>query len=62
MNLLAIHRVFTIYMGKPVGPRFGQMVRKSLDWGNSAQNRVYHLYKSVPFTENDREGLKLVSV
>ena len=61
MNLLALHRVFTIYMGKRVGPPFGQMVI-SLDWRNLAQNRVYHLYKSVPFTENDREGLKLVSI
>ena len=25
-------RLFTIYMGKPVGPRFRQMVRKIQDW------------------------------
>ena len=39
MNLLDIHRVFTIYMDKPVGPQFGRMVRKNLDRRNSSQNR-----------------------
>ena len=50
-----------IYMGKPVGPRFGQMVRKIQDWLISSRNRVYYLYKSVHFPKNDREGVKMVS-
>ena len=28
----AAFRWLTIYMGKPIGPQFGQMVRKMLDW------------------------------
>ena len=40
-----------IYMGKPVGPRFGQMVRKIQDWLISSRNRVYYLYKSASFSE-----------
>ena len=36
---------------KPVGPRFGQMVRKIQDWLISSRNRVYYLYKSVSFSE-----------
>ena len=38
-------------MGKPVGPRFGQMVRKIQDWLISSRNRVYYFYKSVSFSE-----------
>ena len=38
-------------MGKPVGPQFRQMVSKIQDLEISSRNRVYHLYKSVPFTE-----------
>ena len=43
----------TVYMGKPVASRFGQMVRRIQDrlilipFGNS----VYHLLKSVSFNE-----------
>ena len=52
-------------MGKPVGLRFGQMVRKIQDWLISSQNRIYHLYKSVPFTEKrprrPETGIKPVS-
>ena len=52
----------SIYMVKPVGPRCGQMERKNLDWWILSQNRVYHLYKSVPFTEKrprrPKTGLK----
>ena len=44
-------RLFTIYLGKPVGPRFWQMISKIQDWGILSLNRVYHLYKSVPFTK-----------
>ena len=40
-----------IYLGKPVRPRFGQMVRKIHDWQILPWNCVYHLYKSVPFNE-----------
>ena len=38
-------------MGKQVGPQSGQMVRKIHDLEILSWNRVYHLYKSVPFTE-----------
>ena len=47
------HGFSTIYMGKPVAPRFGQMVRRIQDrlilipFGN----RVYRLPKSVSFNE-----------
>ena len=44
-------RLFTIYLGKPVGPRFWQMISKIQDWGILSLNRVYLLYKSVPFTK-----------
>ena len=44
-------RLFTIYLGKPVGPCFWQMISKIQDWGILSLNRVYHLYKSVPFTK-----------
>ena len=38
-------------MGKPVGPRFRQMVRKIPGTGKfPSGNRVYHLYELVPFT------------
>ena len=43
--------LLTIYMGKPVGPRFEQMVHKIQNWLSSSWNRVYHLYKSVPFAD-----------
>ena len=46
-----ISRLFTIYLGKPVGPRFWQMISKIQDWGILSLNRVYHLYQSVPFTK-----------
>ena len=40
-------------MGKPVAPRFGQMVRRIQDWLILIPfgNRVYHLPKSVSFNE-----------
>ena len=39
-------------MGKPVASRFGQMVLKIQDWQILASpNCVYHLHKSLPFTE-----------
>ena len=43
----------TIYMGKPVASRFGQMVRRIQDWLILIPfgNRVYHLPKSVSFNE-----------
>ena len=50
---IRIWRLFAIYMGKPVGPRFGQMVGKIQDWKISSQ--------SVPLLKKDRESLKLVS-
>ena len=43
--------LFTIYLGKQVGPRFRQMISKIQDWWILSWNRVYHLYKSVPFTK-----------
>ena len=43
--------LLTIYMGKPVGPQFEQMVRKIQNWLSSSWNRVYHLYKSFSFAE-----------
>ena len=50
---IRIWRLFAIYMSKPVGPRFGQMVGKIQDWKISSQ--------SVPLLKKDRESLKLVS-
>ena len=50
-NGAAKNWLFAIYMGKPVGSRVGQMVSKIQDWWIWYRNRVYHLYKSVPFTE-----------
>ena len=43
----------TIYMGKPVASRFGQMVNRIQDWWILIPfgNRVYHLPKSVSFNE-----------
>ena len=47
--------LFTIYMGKRVGSRFGQMVSKIQDWLVSSRKPVYpHLPKK------GREGVKLV--
>ena len=57
MTFLSSHSAkswfFTIYMGKPVGSRFGQMVRTIQDRQISSWNRVYHFYnyKSVPIIE-----------
>ena len=47
--------------GKPVGSRFGQMVRKIQDRYISCRNRFYHMYRSVPLPKNNRESLKQVS-
>ena len=43
----------TIYMGKPVASRFGQMVRRIQDWLILIpfSNRVHHIPKSVSFNE-----------
>lgn len=40
-----------IYLGKPVGPWFWQMISKIQDWWILSRNHGYHLYKSVPFTQ-----------
>ena len=45
------YSLFTFDIGKPVSPRFGQMTLKIQDWEISPRDRVYHLHKSVPFTE-----------
>ena len=37
-------------MGKLVGTLSGKWYANQ-DWQMSSRNRVYHLYKSVPFTE-----------
>ena len=50
-------RLFTIYMGKPFGSRFGQLVSKSLYCDIPFGTGVYHLHKSLPL----RESLELVS-
>ena len=39
-------RLFTIYMGKLVGPWFGQLVPKIQDWYISSRICIYYLYKS----------------
>ena len=44
-------RLFTIYMGKPVDLRFGQIVRKFLYWEIPFGTGVCHLQKSLPFTK-----------
>ena len=43
----------TIFMGKPVASRFGQMANRIQDWWILIPfgNRVYHLPKSVSFNE-----------
>ena len=57
MTFLSSHSAkswfFTIYMGKPVGSRFGQIVRTIQDRQITSWNRVYHFYnyKSVPIIE-----------
>ena len=43
--------LFTIYMGKPVGLRFGQMVSKFPYWEIPFGTSTYHLQKSLPFTK-----------
>ena len=44
-------RLFTIYMGKPFGSRFGQLVSKIPYCGSPFGTGVYHLHKSLPITE-----------
>ena len=67
MAFFSSHRAktwfFTIYMGKPVGSRFGQIVRTIQDRQISSWNRVYHFYnyKSIPIIEKRPRKLKLVS-
>lgn len=39
-------RLFTIYMGKLVGPWFGQLIPKIQDWHISSRICIYYLYKS----------------
>ena len=43
--------LFTIYMGKPVGLRFGQMVSKFPFWEIPFGAGAYHLPKSLPFVK-----------
>ena len=44
--------LFTIYAGKPVGPRFEQMVKaKPPEWEIPFEIGVYHLSNSLQFTE-----------
>ena len=40
--------LFTIYMGKPFGSRFGQLVSKIPYCGSPFGAGVYHLHKSLP--------------
>ena len=49
--LTVYSRLFTIYMGKPFGSRFGQLVSKIPYCGSPFGTGVYHLHKSFPFTE-----------
>ena len=46
VNVTYLLRLFTIYMGKLVGPWFGQLVPKIQDWYISSQICIYYLYKS----------------
>ena len=50
----------TIYRGKPVGSRFGQMVRAIQDRQIASWNRVFHFYNytSVPFIEKRPQKLE----
>ena len=50
----------SIYMVKPVGPRFGQiMVRKNLDWWILSGIAFIICANQLHLPKNDREGLKL---
>ena len=51
-----------IYMGKPVGPRYGQMVRKIHDRGEFRPGITAFTTctNQIHLPENDREGLKPV--
>ena len=42
---------FSIYIGQPVSPQFGQMARKIQDWSILSRNRLYYFYRSVQITE-----------
>ena len=46
VNVTYLLRLFTIYMGKLVGPWFGQLVPKIQDWYISSRICIYYLYKS----------------
>ena len=46
VNVTYLVRLFTIYMGKLVGPWFGQLVPKIQDWYISSRICIYYLYKS----------------
>ena len=52
----------TIFMGKPVASRFGQMANRIQDWWILIPfgNRVYHLPRSVSFNENRPQSVKLI--
>ena len=43
--------LFTIHLGKPFGSRFGQLVSKIPYCDIPFGTGVYHLHKSLPFTE-----------
>ena len=45
VNVTYLLRLFTIYMGKLVGPWFGQLVPKIQDWYISSRICIYYLYK-----------------
>ena len=46
VNITYLLRLFTIYIGKLVGPWFGQLVPKIQDWYISSRICIYYLYKS----------------
>ena len=46
VNVTYLLRLFTIYMGKLVGPWFGQLIPKIQDWYISSRICIYYLYKS----------------
>ena len=46
VNVTYLLRLFTIYMGKLVGPWFGQLVPKIQEWYISSRICIYYLYKS----------------
>ena len=45
-------RLFTIYTGKLVASRFGQIVSKFPYWEIPFGTGAYHLQESLPFTKN----------